>query len=131
MDKLAESTMYNFFAPFIGFKGAEDELEAHRIQIIIRRVEESMKNPVRTRASDLEVFYYLQTSTLVVPPSQATYRAIAYLIEREFPDMFGRLKFPHVDLDAEPDLKRMIDDLGKRIYDDQMEVLRRRSRAAP
>lgn len=125
-DSMTESIIYNFQAPIIVYPGMESDYKTDRWRemIIERRLVENIKNGNRNRASNLEVFIYLMSSTLAFPPSHTAYMAIAYLSRIEFPETAKVTEMPEVDIGKEPDVAHLIDGLATEIYKSQMAHIR-------
>ena len=77
-------TTYSISAPVVVMSGAENYgYSQHMMKITARRMAEAGEIHQKKRATDLEVFFYLQSATLLAPPDETMMKAIEYLCRKE------------------------------------------------
>lgn len=119
--------MYSISAPVVVMPGAENYgYKQHMMKITARRMAEAGEIHQKKRATDLEVFLYLQSATLLAPPDETMMKAIEYLCRKEFPEIAEAVQFDRVKVNEDYRVINLIHRLGESIYRTQMERLKGR-----
>lgn len=122
-------TIYTLKAPLIVLSGYEDSgYEQHMMKVTAERMANAAKIHTSKRASDVEVFLYLQSCTYLAPPGETMMRAIKYLCRKEFPEIADAVGFEVVKLHPgryeDQQVLSLMQGLGERIYRSQMKHLK-------